>query len=252
MRHYLLLGIGLVLASCAAQKALPQYSPQQQAAQRESISYWQPDSAKAIPKLSPAAQRKLDARRRRGQAPAPLLADGGQRALDSVVAVPPTGAQPGRSTAFWHKLNPFRSKQPAAQPLTQQAAAPNIPRKCKGCTFNVVAGNQTNQQTGKKSTAALGGGATATVIEKKAGPTIVASDSSTQNALLRGGNLAAVRGNGNTLPQTATTQHASDWKAELAKPAGQVAATAVGLALLAGAGYLFFLWRKKKAVQNLV
>ena len=137
MRHYLLLGIGLALASCAAQKALPQYTPEQQASQRESIGFWQPDSAKAVPKLSPAAQRKLDARRR-GQAPDPLLADGGPRALDSVVAVPFATPQPGRSTPFWQKVNPFRK---TSQSVAIAQKTDRLLSKCKGCTFNVVAGN---------------------------------------------------------------------------------------------------------------
>jgi hypothetical protein len=43
----------------------------------------------------------------------------------------------------------------------------------------------------------------ATVIEKKAGPAIVASDSSTSNYVAGGGNLAAVNGDGNQLGQKA-------------------------------------------------
>jgi len=183
MTKYLLAAACLALASCAAQKALT------------------PQAEKAPPSISAAAQRKLDARHHRGQAPAPLVTDGGLRPLDSTVAIPYATPQPGRSTPFWQKLNPFRSKQPAAQPLTQQVTTPNIPRKCKGCTFNVVAGNQT--VAGKKAQVAAGDGATASVIEKKAGPAQVASDSSTQNALLGGGNLAAVHGDGNQLEQKA-------------------------------------------------
>jgi LPXTG-motif cell wall-anchored protein len=65
------------------------------------------------------------------------------------------------------------------------------------------------------------------------------------------GNTQTIRGNNNTPQLTSTTQQASDWKAVLAEPAGQVIATALGLALVAGFGFLFYGWRKKKALQNL-
>jgi hypothetical protein len=128
--------------------------------------------------------------------------------------------------------------------------SPYLPsKKCKGCTFNLVAGDQTNSVVGKKATGAVGTGAVASVIEKKAGPAQVASDSSTQNALLGAGNLAAVRGDGNTLPQTTTTQEAADWRAMLAKPAGEVAATALVLLLVAGAAWGIIAYKRRKALS---
>ena len=66
----------------------------------------------------------------------------------------------------------------------------------------------------------------------------MASDSSTRNALLGAGNLAAVHGDGNTLPQATTTQEASDWKATIAKPTGEVANVVTGLLLVGGCLYL--------------
>jgi hypothetical protein len=95
---------------------------------------------------------------------------------------------------------------PAKKALAATVAG--LPRKCKGCTFNLVAGNQT--VAGKKAQVAAGDGATASVIEKKAGPAQVASDSSTltytdnTKAGQRGG--AAATGQGATA--TATTEKA--------------------------------------------
>lgn len=42
---YLLAAACLALASCAAQKALPQLSEEQKRANERGIAYWQPDSA---------------------------------------------------------------------------------------------------------------------------------------------------------------------------------------------------------------
>jgi hypothetical protein len=242
-----------LLASCSATKPLPQYTEAQKAAQRQAIGYWQPDTTATTPKLSPVAQAKLDAKHRRGQLPAPLAGDGGQRPLDSELALPPAGSQPGRSVAFWQKLNPFRAKQPATSaPLSLEGGAGGgVPRKCKGCTF-IVGDNTT--LAGKKAQVAAGDGATASIVEKKAGPAVVASDSSTLNALTGGGNLAAVQGDGNTTGQTKqdTTTEAPGVSATIAKyltgPLGYVlAAAAVG-----GIVFLLIRRRAKQAAENLV
>jgi hypothetical protein len=119
-----------------------------------------------------------------------------------------------------------------------------VPRKCKGCTFNLVTGNQT--VAGKKAQVAAGDGATATVIEKKAGPAVVASDSSTLNAVLGGGNLAAVHGDGNTLPQTATTQEAPGVLATLAKPSGYVLAGLGTVLMVGGVIYLIVAYKRRQ------
>jgi len=243
MRKYLLAAACLALASCSATKPLPQYSEAEKEAQRQAIGYWQPDTAATTPKLSPVAQAKLDAKHRRGQMPAPLAGDGGPRPLDEALAMPPAQPQPGRSVAFWQKLNPFRSK-PTAKPVMLSTVEASLPRKCKGCTFNVVAGNQT--VAGKKAQVAAGDGATASVIEKKAGPAQVASDSSTLNALTGGGNLAAVQGDGNTLPQTTTTQQAADWRATLAKPVGYAVASVGTVLVVGGCIFLIAAYRRRK------
>jgi hypothetical protein len=249
MRKYILAAAGLALASCSAIKPLPQYTEAQKEAQRAAIGYWQPDTAASAPKLSPVAQAKLDAKHRRGQAPALLASDGGPRTLDAPLVLPPATPQPGRSTAFWQKLNPFRSKPATASaPLSQEGGGGGgVPRKCKGCTF-IIGDNTT--LAGKKAQVAAGDGATASVIEKKAGPAVVASDSSTLNALTGGGNLAAVQGDGNTLPQTTTTQEAADWRATLAKPAGMVLAGVLGVVLVGGVIFLIAAYRRRNKLLN--
>jgi hypothetical protein len=242
----------LALASCSATKPLPQYTEAQKAAQRQAIGYWQPDTTATAPKLSPVAQAKLDAKRHRGQVPALAAAEDNPRPLDEPLALPPAAPQPGRSVAFWQKLNPFRSKQPAAasplSPLSLEGGAGGgVPHKCKGCTF-IIGDNTT--LAGKKAQVAAGDGATASVVEKKAGPAQVASDSSTLNTLTGGGNLAAVQGDGNTLPQTTTTQQAADWRATLAKPAGAVLAGALTVALVGGCIFLIAAYRRRKQLLN--
>ena len=73
-----------------------------------------------------------------------------------------------------------------------------LPRKCKGCTFNTVLGNQTN--AAKKAQAATGTGAALTVAGKKAGPIIKAdSAASVQVASSKAGPAQAGHDN------TATT-----------------------------------------------
>lgn len=243
MTKYLLLAASLALASCAAQKALPQYTEAEQAAQRGGISYWQSDSAKAVPKLSPVAQAKLEARRRRGQAPAPLAGDGGVRSLDSLVAIPYATPQPGRSIPFWQKVNPFRSKPtPPPNPLSQKEG---MPRKCKGCTFNVVNGDQHNQQVGKKGQA-LGAGASNTQTGKKSGDIIKADSGSIVSKVAGPGNTQTTRGNNNAPTLTAPVQQAADWRATLAKYAGPVLAGAGTIVLVGGCIFLIVAYRRGK------
>jgi hypothetical protein len=235
-----------LLASCSATKPLPQYTEAQKAAQRQAIGYWQPDTAATTPKLSPVAQAKLDAKHHRGQMPAPLASDGGPRPLDAPLVLPPAQPQPGRSVAFWQKLNPFRSKQPAGQKAVEVSlprSEASLPRKCKGCTF-IVGDNTT--LAGKKAQVAAGAGATASVIEKKTGPAQVASDSSALNAVGGSGNLATAHGDGNTLPQTTTTQQAADWRATLAKPVGYALASVGTVLIVGGVIFLIAAYRRRK------
>jgi hypothetical protein len=163
MKSYLLLAVGQALDSCAAQQQLTPGADVQPLGHSQPIA--KRDSTGLVP--------------------------------DSLVLVPYAQPQPGRGAALWQKLNPFR---PAA--AAPQALAGMPTRIGKKATLNVYYGTTTITNAGKKSTVAAGAGAVATVIEKKAGPAVVASDSSTLNAVAGGGNLAAVQGDGNTTSQT--------------------------------------------------
>jgi len=92
--------------------------------------------------------------------------------------------------------------------LLPPKAAPTagVPRKCKGCTFNLVAGNQTNTTAAKKSTVAAGDGASATTVAKASAPVATSSGDATDNtkAGQRGG-AAATAPNSKA---TATTEKA--------------------------------------------
>jgi hypothetical protein len=143
---------------------------------------------------------------------------------------------------------------PKPAPTYYPLGTPVVAGKKSTVTINQVAGNQsnTNATIGKKATAATGEGAVATVIEKKAGPAVVNSDSSTLNAVTGGGNLAAVQGDGNTTSQTKADVEppsvAATIAQELTGPLGIMLAVGAGVGLI----YLLVLWRKKKAVETFV
>ena len=80
--------------------------------------------------------------------------------------------------------------------------------KCKCCTFNVVAGNQTNQQVGKNAQL-LGDGASNTELGKKSGDIIKADSGAIVTKVGGPGNTQTTRGN-NTPTLIAITQEASD------------------------------------------
>ena len=102
----------------------------------------------------------------------------------------------------------------------------------------------------KKAQVAAGAGAVASVIEKKAGPAIVASDSSTQNVVLGGGNIQATNGNNNTPNLTAPVQEAADWRATLAKPFGAVGAGVLTIVLVGGCIYLIVAYKRRKVLTS--
>jgi hypothetical protein len=206
---YLLLGFGLALASCASQRP-PFTSHVPETAHPDEGPAYTPDAL---------TQR----------------ADSSSKALSAL-------------TSPVDKPGLLRWIFPAKALPLPDINAPQLPRKCKGCT--IVYGPAT--VAGKKATVAAGENAVASHIEKKAGPSIVASDSSTQNAVLGGGNIQATNGNNNTPTLSAPVQQAADWRAELAKPTGKLIAGALVVVLIGGGVYGFILWRKKKAAANLV
>lgn len=221
MTKYLLLGLGLALASCAAQKALPQLSEEQKRANERGIAYWQPDSAS--------------------------LADTAPHTPKWAVAVPPVKVDSIVVEPHRTLLDKLLGRKP--ERYVSDSHVGNIGKKS---TVNIYHGPATVTTTtlGKKSTGAVGAGAVASVIEKKAGPAQVASDSSTQNALLGGGNLANVPGDGSTLPQTATTQEAADWRATLTKPAGYLLAGLGTVLIVGGAIFLIVAYKRRNLLGN--
>lgn len=208
MRHFLLLAVGLALSSCAAQHQL---APRTEV---QPLGHSQPIAQRDTTGLKP----------------------------DSVVLVPYAQPQPGRGPAFWQKLNPFRQLAPAPQALAGMPV-----RLGKKATVNVYYGAATITNAGKKSTVAAGAGAVASHIEKKAGPAVVASDSSTLNAVAGGGNLAAVQGDGNStsLTKQDTTKEAPGPLAVFADNATAWLPWVAGGCVVAG--IVWFLIRRKAA-----
>lgn len=231
MRSYLLAAACLALASCSATKSLPQYTEAEKAAQRGGVGYWQP------------APEPADTTPRQHRPPVWSPADSVLWAhhrqahqVDSVVVARPPSL-----------LDKLLRRTPAPYHV---AVTPARIGKKSTVSIYYGAATITNTTAGKKATVAAGTGAVASVVEKKAGPAIVASDSSTLNALTGGGNLAAVHGDGNTLPQTATTQQAADWRATLAKPAGAVLAGVLTVVLVGGSIFLIAAYRRRKNLAN--
>jgi hypothetical protein len=121
----------------------------------------------------------------------------------------------------------------------------------KKSTINNYYAPATVTTAGKKATVAVGAGAVASVIEKKAGPAQVATDSSLLNAVSGGGNLQAVHGNDNRLEATK-----QDTTEEAPGIGATVAAKLFGpLGIVVAAGVVVIgvvLWRKKKQAQSLI
>jgi hypothetical protein len=178
---YLLLGVSLALASCADQKALPQYTEAEKAAQRGGISYWQP-------------------------APAP--ADSSAHTKPPyAVQLPPIAApdslpfiEVSRKPTFLDKLfghTPKTTIYPGLLPV----------KAGKKSTVNIFHGPATVNTTtaSKHATVAAGGGATATSIGKAKGPTAV-GDSATATDNTKQGQRGGAGASGPGASATATTE----------------------------------------------
>lgn len=113
----------------------------------------------------------------------------------------------------------------------------SVPRKCKGCTFNTVAGDQNN--AAKKAAAGPG----ATTVTKPDAP--VATGAGDAVDLARSQAAANIKGDGNTSTPTSTAPEAPGTLAVIADnltgPLGWVIGGAAGLAIIV------FLIRRKAA-----
>ena len=168
-----------------------------------------------------------DERPNAGIVPVPvgLQADSSTSRLPDTI-VPQSTAAPG----LFRRLFPAKSTP----------ALSSTPRKCKGCTFNYVQGNQSTVTVGKKSTAATGDGAKVAVAGKNS---TQATDSA--QAVATGGGAAAV-GAGASASGGAAPVEAPGWKAALAGPVGKAGAVLLVLALGGVVWYLLPLLPKRK------
>lgn len=179
MTKYLLLGLGLALASCAAQKALPQLSEEQKRANERGIAYWQPDSASR--------------------------ADTAPHTPKWAVAVPPAKldsivVEPHRTL-----LDKLLGRKP--EPYTVGAAPVRVGKKSTVNIFHAPA-TVTTTTLGKKATGAVGAGATATTIGKAKGPTAV-GDSAIATDNTKAGQRGGAAATAPHATATTTTQKSS-------------------------------------------
>jgi hypothetical protein len=152
-----------------------------------------------------------------------------------------------RPASMFDKLLGRTPKPWVVQPITAHRS-PDIgngpvPRKCKGCTFNVVAGNQTN--AAKKATATAGDDASVVQAGRKAGPVVLAdSGAVVQVATSKKGQAAAAG------------RDASQRQTKAGLPWARIVMGAVGGGFLiwvlffGGGGMLLALWRKNKPADN--
>ncbi|MDJ0367374.1 hypothetical protein QMK33_19675 [Hymenobacter sp. H14-R3] len=214
MKHFLLLAAGLALASCAAQRQLTPLRP----------------SATDVVSLLNQAR--------------PTNGGPPYEARPSTIAPPPSfdarGKTPAQSYRKQGRILRRWQRQFQRAAARTKAAPAVVPRKCKGCT--IVYGDAT--VASKKATVAAGDGAVASVVEKKAGPAVVGSDSVSQNTVGTG-NLAATNGDGNTTSQTKADVEppgvGATIAAAFAQPLGKVLAVVVLGGVIGGVVW----WRKK-------
>jgi hypothetical protein len=219
MRTYLLAAACLALASCAAQKALPQYTEAQKQAQRENISYWQPDTAH--PATPPHAEPRMK------PSFSSILPSINERKIK----------EPENKTApvALKGLFSFLKGRKATKETVQNSPYP-APKKCKGCVFNTVAGDQSN--AGKKATVLAEG---ATNIGKAKAPVATGEARATDQSGT--GAASTIEGNGNAPVLTNTAPPKRSWQEALADNLTGPLGWVVGLVALAGVGYgIYYFW----------
>jgi hypothetical protein len=180
MKKYLLLGASLALASCASTKLLPHYSEAQKQAQRQDITYWQPEPAKP----DTAGHTK------------PPIA----------IALPPIAAPDSLPYVAVARKPTFIDKLLKRTPKTTYYPGTMPVRAGKKSVINIYHGTATVTTTtvGKKATAATAAGATATSVEKIKAPTAIGDSTSATDNTKAGqkGGAAAI---GKDASATATT-----------------------------------------------
>jgi hypothetical protein len=196
MTKYLLLGMSLALASCASTKPLPHYSEAEQAAQRQAIGYWQPTPAKSDsisgPRVEPGSQADL----------LRSIFGGHPQVVQQDIEATPDSLKFVKVAKAPRRLFGLLPAKSDSKPAAVRTAS-ELPRKCKGCTFNVVAGNQTNQHVAKNGQL-LGDGASNTQTGKKSGAVIKADSGATvYNAETKKGQAAAGQGITQEQPRSA-------------------------------------------------
>jgi hypothetical protein len=241
MRAYLLLAAGLALASCAAQKALPHYTEAEKQAQRESISWWKPAPPPAqyrVPAADSAEATKYEAMP--DSLPFVKVPQAAQKPTQTYEV---EGGKKGfLARLFW----PGVPKKPVSAGVAKHPNATQVPRKCKGCTFNVVAGNQTNAA---KKAQVLGDGASNTQTGKKSGDIIKADSGAIVSKVGGPGNIQTTRGNNNAPQLSAPVQEAADWRATIAKPVGYALASMGTLLIVGGCIVLIAAYRRRHKSQ---
>jgi hypothetical protein len=192
MRHYVLLAAAsLALASCATQKALPQYTEAEKAAQRGDISYWQPT-------------------------PAPADTAGHTKPPLNLLLPPVAAPDSLRFIEVSRKPN-FLDKLFKHTPKTTiyVGSGPIKTGKKSSVIINNVGHSQSNTSstTGKKGTSATGEGATATAIDKVKAPTAVGDSASAADNTKAGQRGGAAATGKNAKAEATTVKPKFPWAA---------------------------------------
>lgn len=116
------------------------------------------------------------------------------------------GPQRGFLGRIFSRRTPETGFSPRPQP-TQNAT--HSPRKCKGCTFNIVAGDQTNNTAAKKAAA----GENANSTQKPAAP--VANQGGTSQDYTKQGQRGGAAASGAGSAATAATTKPGFWQAAI-------------------------------------
>jgi hypothetical protein len=233
MRYLYPLALLLALASCAGTKKLPHYTEAEKQAQRESISWWKPAPPPAqylVPAADSAEAAKYEA-----------MPD----SLPFVKTPQKLGEKQeveGAKRGFLARI--FLPKNTKAPTALKDNHAPQLPRKCKGCT--IVYGNA--QVVGKKGQA-LGDGASNTATGKKSGDIIKADSGAIVSKVGGPGNTQTTRGNNNTPQLSAPVKEAPDWRATIAKPVGYALASMGTLLIVGGCIVLIAAYRRRQKQQ---